>query len=334
MEQADLTVCLDLLIHLGTGDTYRHMAGKIVEATAGVCIVAAYAEPPASAGIVFFHEPLAETLKSFGVTDLKIIGKYRDVIVYQFTTTRAPVPSDAVKSILPGMAGQRLLGPIQGGSALNDEGRRRCLFVLGMHRSGTSALTGLLQLLGVDLGSDLMAPQADNEKGFFENNKVVKLNERILAALGSDWDDLRPLPAGWWEREDIRAFQDEMAGVLTGEFGQAGLFAIKDPRLCRLMPIWTGVLDRLGLPFSSIIMMRNPAEINLSLEKRDGFSRLKSSLLWAQHVLSAERYSRDHPRVFIDFARIIRRSRPGRAADGRSAGLGLPHRIRCGKRGY
>lgn len=114
VEQADLTVCLDLLIHLGTGDTYRHMAGKIVEATAGVCIVAAYAEPPASAGIVFFHEPLAETLKSFGVTDLKIIGKYRDVIVYQFTTTRAPVPSDAVKSILPGMAGQRLLGPIQG----------------------------------------------------------------------------------------------------------------------------------------------------------------------------------------------------------------------------
>lgn len=203
---------------------------------------------------------------------------------------------------------------------LNDS-ERRCVFVLGMHRSGTSALTGLLQLLGVDLGSDMMAPRVDNEKGFFENNQVVKLNERILTALGSDWDDLRPLPVGWWEREDIRVFEDEIAGVLAGEFGEAGLFAIKDPRLCRLMPLWTGVLDRLGLPFACIIMVRNPLEVSLSLEKRDGFSRNKSVLLWAQHMLGAEHHSRDHPRVFIEFAQVF--DDPGRAVRRMEEWLGL-----------
>lgn len=209
----------------------------------------------------------------------------------------------------------------------HNDADRRCIFVLGMHRSGTSALTGLLQLLGVDLGSDIMAPRADNEKGFFENNKVVKLNEGILAALGSDWDDLRPLPAGWWEREEIRAFEDEIAGVIAGEFDGAGLFAIKDPRLCRLMPIWTRVLGRLGLSLASIIMVRHPEEVSLSLAKRDGFSRNKSAILWAQHMLGAERHSRDHPRVFVDFAQVF--DDPGRAVRRIEERLGLVFPIEC-----
>ena len=60
----------------------------------------------------------------------------------------------------------------------------RALLVLGMHRSGTSAVAGALRLAGVDLGADLMAPAADNPKGFFEHAGVVAIHDRLLQALG------------------------------------------------------------------------------------------------------------------------------------------------------
>lgn len=60
-----------------------------------------------------------------------------------------------------------------------------------MHRSGTSALGGTLNLLGLEFGSDLMGADAGNPKGYFENNFVYKLNEKILKESGSAWDDYR-----------------------------------------------------------------------------------------------------------------------------------------------
>ncbi len=68
------------------------------------------------------------------------------------------------------------------------------VIVLGMHRSGTSALAGMLSMLGVQFGDSLMAPQADNSKGFWEHRDIVGLNDRILAAFDSSWDDVRPIP--------------------------------------------------------------------------------------------------------------------------------------------
>jgi len=78
-----------------------------------------------------------------------------------------------------------------------------------MHRSGTSALTGLLDQLGIDLGDRLLETQADNAKGFFENKFVVQTNDAILEALGSSWDDTFPLPRDWLTYfSDSRMAQD------------------------------------------------------------------------------------------------------------------------------
>ncbi len=68
------------------------------------------------------------------------------------------------------------------------------VIVLGMHRSGTSALAGMLSMLSVQFGDSLMAPQADNSKGFWEHQDIVGLNDRILAAFDSSRDDVRPIP--------------------------------------------------------------------------------------------------------------------------------------------
>ena len=75
-----------------------------------------------------------------------------------------------------------------------EQQKRTAIIVLGMHRTGTSALTRVLNLLGAELGSDLLAAQPDNETGIWEHRPIMEIHERILGALDSDWHDVRPLP--------------------------------------------------------------------------------------------------------------------------------------------
>src|SRR5580692_6046455 len=67
------------------------------------------------------------------------------------------------------------------------------VIILGMHRSGTSALGGALEPLGLTVGKSVMPPKAENPKGFYENGSLTELHERFLASIGSDWRDLQPL---------------------------------------------------------------------------------------------------------------------------------------------
>lgn len=61
---------------------------------------------------------------------------------------------------------------------------QKCLIVLGMHRSGTSAIAGFLNKLGITLGSNLMMPTEYNEKGYFENWYIFRANVNIMQTLG------------------------------------------------------------------------------------------------------------------------------------------------------
>ena len=54
---------------------------------------------------------------------------------------------------------------------------QKCIVVLGMHRSGTSVLMGVLSMLGVELGLNLMAPTEGNPRGYFENQSICELND-------------------------------------------------------------------------------------------------------------------------------------------------------------
>jgi hypothetical protein len=68
--------------------------------------------------------------------------------------------------------------------------KQTCILILGMHRSGTSALSGTLNLLDVYLGSELMKPMEQNLKGFYENTRLYKVNEKLLKQINSRWDDV------------------------------------------------------------------------------------------------------------------------------------------------
>ncbi len=186
---------------------------------------------------------------------------------------------------------------------------KKCLIVLGMHRSGTSALMGVLNAFSVEIGtggSGFIKPSFDNQKGFFELLDIVNLNDRIFSGLLSSWDSLYALPENWWKRSGINEYRKEISAVIKTNFEDSGITSIKDPRLCRLLPLWSEVFEELGVKPFFIIPLRNPLEIANSLKTRDGFTLEKSLLLWMTYMLDAELHSRKYPRVFITYDGLLK----------------------------
>ena len=172
-----------------------------------------------------------------------------------------------------------------------------CILVLGMHRSGTSALAGALSILDVYLGRELMEANFANEKGYFENSSLYEENEKLLAQINSSWDDMF---YGETKLEQVKDYAD-LKQSIKKEFEYSNVFAIKDPRLVYLFPVYEKVLKELDINIKIIIPFRNPLEVANSLNRRDGMSLEKAMLLWGYNVLLAEKFSRNHDRVFMEF---------------------------------
>ena len=104
------------------------------------------------------------------------------------------------------------------------------ILIVGMHRSGTSALAGVLSRLGVKLGENLLpAALGVNDRGFWEHEEIVGVHERILAALGHAWDDVRPLPDDWWQDARVRPLRDEILRIVRRDFSGAALWGSTYP---------------------------------------------------------------------------------------------------------
>ncbi|HSC47314.1 MAG TPA: glycosyltransferase [Gammaproteobacteria bacterium] len=182
---------------------------------------------------------------------------------------------------------------------------KKILFILGMHRSGTSLLAGTCRLLGADMGDRLMQAQQDNVMGFWEHDDVVRIHDELLESLGYSWDDVRPLPEKWWSYEVIRPHREALLAVLRRDFVTAALPCVKDPRLCRLLPLWRELLKELGWEPRYLFVTRQPAEIAASLGSRNKFPAAKSLLLTLRYQLDAEAGSRDGVRAFLDYGAVL-----------------------------
>ena len=179
------------------------------------------------------------------------------------------------------------------------------VIILGMHRSGTSALGGALEPLGLTVGKTVMAPQADNPKGFFENDALTELHEKFLAAIGSNWQDLEPVSSEKFEGAVAQRFQRKLLRLLIDEFG-GNRPLIKDPRMCRLMPLWVPLIQE-RFPLARFLLpIRHPVEVAYSLRQRGHVTLDQGLKLWVVHVLEAERTTRGFPRVFTTYDQLMR----------------------------
>ncbi len=201
--------------------------------------------------------------------------------------------------------------------------RSHAVIVAGMHRSGTSAMTGVLSVCGLQPPRSPIAGDAFNEDGYFESSAVNDCNEAILKEMSSAWDDVlgsRPSRVGRYTRSAVESIK--MA--LLEDFATDRDFIVKDPRISVLMSPWRTALHELALAPRMIIMVRNPLDVAASLQNRDKFPPTKSALLWLAHVIAVERDSRDLPRVFVTYDELLRDWRQTIRRAERTLGLRLP----------
>ena len=183
---------------------------------------------------------------------------------------------------------------------------RRAVMVLGMHRSGTSAFTRVINLLGAELPTNLLpANPAENATGFWESSDIIQCHDQFLTAIGSSWDDVHPLPADVFAGAPAQHCRADLQTILTRDFQAARLIVLKDPRLCRLLPLWQPVLANAGFDAVAVLPVRNPLEAAQSLTKRNGFSLEMGLALWLRHFIAAERHSRGMRRVFVSYDRLL-----------------------------
>jgi len=152
-----------------------------------------------------------------------------------------------------------------------------------MHRSGTSALAGLLELMGAYVGEpyELLLPDQDNPQGFFERLDVVTVNREIMAACSCNWHQVYR----WNPNQTLSQQHKNELTKISETLKVHPISSLKDPRLCLTLPHWLAYF-----PSPLVILChRDPAVIIDSLMKRNAIPTEYGLALWEYYSVCALR---------------------------------------------
>jgi hypothetical protein len=180
------------------------------------------------------------------------------------------------------------------------------LFVMGVPRSGTSALTRVLSLCGATLPAGMAGADRNNPRGYWEPRASLNLNNTILRRHGSAVFDtsLRLQEEGGFDAEEKAACIAEIRAFLS-TLPAAPLVVIKDPRITLLSGVWFEAARLAGFDIAVVIPVRHPQEVIASSAATFLASPELTSALWLKFNLLAERDSRGLPRVFVEYANFL-----------------------------
>jgi hypothetical protein len=191
---------------------------------------------------------------------------------------------------------------------LNDFKKKRIVAVIGVQRSGTSAITRGLQVLGVNLGrfygQEIVG--SDNEKGYFEDLEISHLDVSMLNSIGYTWDN--PVLPIFDDntKQVLSAFYPIAANILQRRFATNDLFGFKDPLIARLLPLWNEIFKDVGADVSYIITCRNPLSTAKSMQKRDGFDLVKGCYIWLGYIIASLIHSAGYNRIVVDYDEMMK----------------------------
>ncbi len=158
------------------------------------------------------------------------------------------------------------------------------LVVVGMHRSGTSAVTGAMAALGFQVphAGDLAVWQESNPE-HWESRSMVRVDDQLLRRMGGSWEAPPVREPGWEIYPEIIERPDPPAvSVAAAAYPDHGPIVWKDPRVCLLLPYWLRVLPK---PVAALLVWRDPLPVARSLVRRDNMHLADGIALW-------ERYNR------------------------------------------
>jgi hypothetical protein len=183
------------------------------------------------------------------------------------------------------------------------------VLVIGMHRSGTSAVAGVLGSLGFGLAREddrMEWPESNPEH--WESLSLGLHNEGLLNALGGSWDAPPDLPRHWEHSARILSGGDS-GSLLARAYPRPGPAVWKDPRACILLPYWRTVLPG---PIAAVFVWRAPMAVAHSLLQRDGMPLAAGLALWERYNRCAvealngvDTYVIDYRSVMADPSRFV-----------------------------
>ncbi|MEM7238622.1 MAG: hypothetical protein AAF501_12485, partial [Pseudomonadota bacterium] len=198
------------------------------------------------------------------------------------------------------------------------------LLVLGMHRSGSSALTRVISLLGYSLPKTLIKDNASNRRGHWESQPLARLDDAYLGEAGLVWSDWTSGTLVRMQAAAMRDFEQDLRSLIADEFPAGQPAVIKEPRLCRFVPRIRAALGP-DVPTRAIIITRNPLEVIASLMRRNNLTEANAGLLWLRYMLDAVSGSEGLPRAFVAYDQLI--ADPLTTLSGVERVLGSPYPI-------
>jgi hypothetical protein len=198
------------------------------------------------------------------------------------------------------------------------------VLVVGVGRSGTSLLAGILAQVGFHIPQPEVNADETNPRGFGEPRWVVDFHRRVMRRLRVTVFDSRPAA---WEATggtvDDAAVSGELREWLAGELAQAEAVVVKDPRVSWFLPLWRRCAADLGANPSFVTMLRHPSEILSSAKRSYGDWQTDASraVSWLNVMLETERATRGDRRAFIRYEDLLADWAPQLRRAGAAIGL-------------
>ena len=196
--------------------------------------------------------------------------------------------------------------------------------ILGVGRSGTSAITRGLQAIGVDLGDNLRPGSGKNPTGFFEDNDFLRISRRLKRTMAVRADSVRLIEDEEYDLPAVKQIEDDAVAMIRRRFGNSSLWGYKYARTSRFLPFFERVFERCGLEVRYVFAVRNPLSVARSrarLEPQRG-TQEKSDLEWLTNVVPYFERARGTTCVFVDYDSVM--ADPATELERMARGLGLP----------
>ncbi len=188
-----------------------------------------------------------------------------------------------------------------------DKGETKTVIVLGMHRSGTSMVSGILDILGVKMGDEMIGSDWTNPLGHFEDVKIVELNKEILKQAGGRWD----YPSSHREIISLKEkFEDKICKLINERNNTSSLWGVKDPRMCLTIDLYLPFLKN---PYF-VVCHRNLESIAYSLNERNGMDlerSLKISRIYYSEIKRFFQENKNLKKIDLFYEDIIKNPKQG-----------------------
>jgi len=180
-----------------------------------------------------------------------------------------------------------------------------------MYNSGSSLLTKAVNDIGfVHPTEPIEANSKDNTDSYCELEEVVQINNKILKALGQSLKSVNPIQKKEFSSDKIRPFKKEIINYLSNHLCAKTNIVLNDPRLCRLLPLWSSAFEELNINPAVLLIIRQPEDVYQSLIKHSDSlhmppiaitERNQSHLLWLRYNIEAELHSRNITRLHFSY---------------------------------